>query len=59
MDIEIYGDKMTEQLTTTRQERGQAIAHSNGQIKRIDDLLYTVKSQSGNGEYTVTKVNGE
>ena len=59
MDIEICGDKMTEPLTTTRQERGQAIAHSNGQVKRIDDLLYTVKSQSGNGEYTVTKVNGE
>jgi transposase-like protein len=44
---------------TTRQERGQAIAHANGQVNRIDELLYTVKSQSGNGEYTVYKVNGE
>jgi transposase-like protein len=59
VDIEICGDKMTTQLTTTREERGQTIAHLNGQVKRIDDLLYTVKSQSGNGEYTVNKVNGE
>jgi putative transposase len=44
---------------TTRQERGQAIAHANGQVKRIDELLYIVKSQSGNGEYTVNRVNGE
>jgi transposase-like protein len=50
---------MTELLTTTRKERGQAIAHLNGQVKRIDELLYVVKSQSGNGEYTVNKVNGE
>jgi putative transposase len=59
VDIEICGDKMTVQLTTTRQERGQAIAQSNGQVKRIDELLYIVKSQSNNGEYTVNKVNGE
>jgi len=50
---------MTTQITTTRQERGQAIAHLNGQVKRIDELLYIVKSQSNNGEYTVNKVNGE
>ena len=50
---------MTTQLTTTREERGQAIAQSNGQVKRIDELLYVVKSQSNNGEYTVNKVNGE
>jgi putative transposase len=47
------------QVLTTRQERGQAIAHTNGQVKRIDELLYTVKSQSGNGEYAVNKINGE
>ncbi|MDR2708076.1 MAG: hypothetical protein LBB87_04965 [Nitrososphaerota archaeon] len=46
-------------LTTSRQERGQIIAQTNGQIKRIDEILYIVKSQSGNGEYTVNKVNGE
>jgi transposase-like protein len=45
--------------TTTREERGQAIAQSSGQVTRIDELLYTVKSQSGRGEYTVNKINGE
>jgi putative transposase len=49
---------MTTQLTT-REERGQAIAHTNGQVNRVDECLYIVKSQSGNGEYTVNKVNGE
>jgi transposase-like protein len=44
---------------TTRQERGQAIANLQGQIKRVDDFFYTVKSQSGNGEYAITKVDGE
>ncbi len=50
---------MTAQLTTTREERGQQIAQLNGQVKRIDDYIYTVKSQSNNGEYTVSKVNGQ
>ncbi|MGD0450970.1 MAG: IS6 family transposase [Candidatus Bathyarchaeia archaeon] len=50
---------MTNQLTTTRQERGQTIAQLNGQVKQIDDCLYIVKSQSNNGEYTVNRVNGE
>ena len=50
---------MATQLITTRKERGQTIAQSSGQVKRIDDLLYVVKSQSNNGEYTVNKVNGE
>ena len=45
--------------TQTREERGQAIAQSSGQVKRIDDYLYVVKSQSHNGEYTVNKVDGE
>jgi transposase-like protein len=47
------------QLTTTREERGQTIAQHNGQVKRIDDYLYIVKSQSQNGEYTVNKVDNE
>ena len=47
------------QITTTRAERGQTIAQQSDQIKRIDELLYIVKSQSGNGEYTVNKVDGE
>jgi hypothetical protein len=36
-------------LTTSREERGQAIAQLNGQINQIDDCTYTVKSQSGKG----------
>jgi putative transposase len=50
---------MTTQLTTTREERGQTIAQHNGQIKRIDENFYAVRSQSGNGEYVVTKVDHE
>src|SRR3990170_7459593 len=50
---------MSNQLTTTREERGQEIVKLNGQIKRIDDCTYTVKSQSNNGEYCITKVDGE
>ena len=50
---------MISQQTTTREERGQAIAKLDGQVKRIDDCLYVVKSQSHNGEYTVNKVDGE
>jgi transposase-like protein len=50
---------MATQLTTTRQERGETIARLDGQIKRIDENLYLVKSQSGNGEYAVTRVCGD
>jgi putative transposase len=50
---------MTAQLITTREERGQAIAKLSGQINRIDEYTYTVKSQSGNGEYCISKVCGE
>jgi transposase-like protein len=41
-----------------RETKGKAIAQTN-QVKRIDDYLYTVKSQSGNGDYAVTKVDDE
>jgi transposase-like protein len=51
--------EMATQLTTTREERGKAIAQLNGQIKRIDETFYTVQSQSGNGEYAITKVDSE
>jgi transposase-like protein len=44
---------------TVREEKGQTIAQHIGHVKRIDELLYIVKSQSNNGEYTVNKVNGE
>ncbi len=50
---------MTLRLTTTREERGQAIAKLDGQVKRIADFTYTVKSQSGKGEYIISKVDGE
>jgi transposase-like protein len=46
---------MSNQLTTTRQERGEAIAKLENQIRRIDANTYTVKSQSNNGEYHVSK----
>jgi hypothetical protein len=46
-------------MITTREERGQQIAQINGQIQRLDERIYTVKSQSGNGDYCVTKVDGE
>jgi transposase-like protein len=46
-------------MITTREERGEVIAKLSNQIQRADETLYTVKSQSGNGEYCVTKVCGE
>jgi putative transposase len=51
--------KMSNQLTTTREERGEAIAQLQNQIQRVDENFYTVKSQSGNGEYAVSKVDNE
>ena len=47
---------MTENL---RETKGKAIAQTANQVNRIDDYLYTVKSQSGNGDYAVTKVDDE
>jgi imidazoleglycerol phosphate synthase glutamine amidotransferase subunit HisH len=40
------GISMLAQHTATREERGQAIAQASGQINRIDEMLYIVKSQS-------------
>src|SRR5208283_1170584 len=50
---------MATKLTTSREERGQAIAQLSGQVTRIDDYAYTVKSQSHDGEYTVSKSGNE
>ncbi|MFB3887973.1 MAG: transposase, partial [Candidatus Bathyarchaeia archaeon] len=50
---------MATQTVNHREERGQTIAQHIGQVKRIDENLYTVKSQSGNGEYAVSRVDGE
>ena len=44
---------MSKQLTTTREERGQAITQLDSQIKRIDANTYEVLSQSGHGKYEV------
>ncbi|MGA2309809.1 MAG: IS6 family transposase [Candidatus Bathyarchaeia archaeon] len=50
---------MATSLTTTREERGETIAKLSNQIQRADENFYTVKSQSGNGKYAVTKVDDE
>lgn len=46
-------------ITTSREERGQAIAQGNGQVRRIDQDHYAVKSQSQKGEYHVSRVGEE
>ena len=46
-------------LTTTREQRGEAIAKLPNHVKRVDDCTYTVKSQSHDGEYTVSKHDNE
>jgi|WetSurMetagenome_2_1015567.scaffolds.fasta_scaffold671027_1 hypothetical protein len=50
---------MMVETTTSREERGQAIAQCNGQVKRLEQYRYSVKSQSHNGEYIVAKVGDE
>jgi len=45
-------------MKTTREERGLTI-YELGQVKRIRENEYIVRSQSGNGEYRVTKVGAE
>jgi transposase-like protein len=47
---------MSKQLTTTRQERGEAIAQLPHQIRRLSTNTYEVKSQSGNGKYKVSNL---
>ena len=46
-----------EPLTTTREERGEAITKKKGQIWRYSDSLYRVRSQSGHGSYQVKKTD--
>jgi len=49
-----------QQLENLREQRGSEIAHKKeNQVSRIDDCLYVVKSQSGNGEYAVCQVDNE
>jgi transposase-like protein len=42
-----------EQKPLTRSERAQLIVHTKGAIRRIDNHTYTVRSQSGVGQYQV------
>ena len=46
-----------EPLTTSREERGRAIAEKSGQIQKVKDNQYKVRSQSGNGSYEI-KITG-
>ena len=46
-------------MMNSREERGEAIAQLPNQIQRVDEDFYTVKSQSGNGEYAVSKVDNK
>jgi putative transposase len=49
-----------QELEQKREQRGSEIVHKKGnQINRIEDNFYTVKSQSGNGEYAVCQVDHE
>jgi putative transposase len=42
-------------ILVSREERGKAIAELKGQIQRIDNDTYTVKSQTGKGTYTINR----
>ncbi len=42
-----------------REQRGLEIAHKESQVTRIEETLYTVRSQSGNGEFAVSQVDRE
>ena len=53
---------LTEKLIGTnglsgREARGKAIANQAGQVIKVSDELYKVKSQSGNGYYEVKSTN--
>ncbi len=49
-----------ETLEKVREERGLVIAQSKeSQVISIEENFYTVKSQSGNGEYAIFQVDGE
>ncbi len=48
-----------EELEQKREERGLTIAQTRNQICCVEENFYTVKSQSGNGEYVVTLVDSE
>jgi putative transposase len=47
------------EIDNAREQRGLQIANTKTNITHIEDMFYTVRSQSGNGEYAVSKVDGE
>jgi putative transposase len=47
------------ELEKRREERGLQIANKQAQINCVEECFYTVKSQSGNGEYAVSMVDRE
>jgi hypothetical protein len=49
----MFDDNNNLQTVGTREDRGKAIASIEGQIKRIDDNSYKVKSQSSDIFYNV------
>lgn len=49
---------MTQQTTTLRALNGFIIANTNLQVEKNGEDVYTVKSQSSQKEYTITKVLG-
>jgi putative transposase len=51
--------QLTQLQTDARQERGRAIAQRRSQVTCVEENLYVVKSQSHEGEYCVSKVDGE
>jgi putative transposase len=51
--------QLTQLQIEARQAKGKEIADVKAQIINFEENFYTVKSQSGNGEYAVCKVNGE
>lgn len=48
---------VVQNTTNTRKIRGRAIFQKGSEIKRVEEQLYKVNSQSGNGTYDVTYIN--
>ncbi|MGB6594202.1 MAG: hypothetical protein WBE68_22110 [Candidatus Nitrosopolaris sp.] len=53
----MYIDLIPGKTAINRQQQGLAIANITGTIKRISELKYFVKSQSGNGDYEINSTD--
>jgi putative transposase len=51
--MDAYCNMASQQETEVRRMRGQTIAQTESNVRRLDSHEYRVKSQSGNGEYVV------